>query len=147
MTDPCSVCGDGGQEFCERHGPKKPDERTCRYCKRPHPVSDWVYEESPFCAGCLNERVAEAQKRADPKTDERDEEMAKEWLTGLGHFKIRDIARLTALIRRAKEERDAEWVRAVREICVRSEEQEREYRVNRPPWYRDEILKRMGVEP
>lgn len=32
--------------------------RACRYCGRAHPVSDYVAEESPFCATCLPERIA-----------------------------------------------------------------------------------------
>lgn len=32
--------------------------RKCGFCKGPHPVSDHVVEESPFCAGCLHKRVA-----------------------------------------------------------------------------------------
>jgi predicted nucleic acid-binding Zn-ribbon protein len=35
----------------------QPAERKCRYCGGPHPVSDAVAEESPWCAKCLHERV------------------------------------------------------------------------------------------
>jgi hypothetical protein len=31
--------------------------RKCAYCCGPHPVSDRVAEENPFCASCLHERV------------------------------------------------------------------------------------------
>jgi len=34
--------------------------RKCGFCGRDYPVSDRVFEESPFCALCLHERVAQA---------------------------------------------------------------------------------------
>ena len=32
--------------------------RRCAYCGGPHAVSARVAEESPFCTGCLHERIA-----------------------------------------------------------------------------------------
>lgn len=32
--------------------------RRCAYCSRPHPVSNSVAAENPFCNACLPERVA-----------------------------------------------------------------------------------------
>ena len=32
--------------------------RACGYCGGPHPVSDYVAAESPFCTSCLHERIA-----------------------------------------------------------------------------------------
>lgn len=32
--------------------------RACGYCGGPHPVSDHVAAESPFCNSCLHQRIA-----------------------------------------------------------------------------------------
>ena len=37
----------------------------CRYCRRPMPVSARVYDENPFCSGCLHERMARASDPLD----------------------------------------------------------------------------------
>ncbi len=42
-------------------------DRLCEFCKGPHPVSDAVAEESPFCAACLPERVALRQRTSEGK--------------------------------------------------------------------------------
>jgi hypothetical protein len=31
--------------------------RVCKFCQRPHPISDEGYAENPFCNSCLHERV------------------------------------------------------------------------------------------
>jgi len=54
-------------------------DRACLHCGGPHPVSDRVAEESPFCATCLPERVRLRSELADRDatierlTAERDE--------------------------------------------------------------------------
>lgn len=43
--------------------------RRCAFCDRPHPVSDYVAEESPFCTACLHERVALRAAQIDTDVD------------------------------------------------------------------------------
>lgn len=43
--------------------------RRCAFCHRPHPVSDYVAEESPFCTACLHERVALRAAQIDTNVD------------------------------------------------------------------------------
>lgn len=100
---------------------------------------------------------------SDPKL----EETAKEWLTGLGHFKIGDIARLTTLLERVeqaqyerdceaevgrvqeyRQNRDSEWVKAVEKVKRKAL-----LSVAMSPTFRDgrldaldEILREMGVK-
>ena len=39
---------------------KAPPAYRCRYCRSEMRVTSYVYDENPFCAGCLHERVARA---------------------------------------------------------------------------------------
>jgi hypothetical protein len=45
---------------------RRSGDRRCRHCKGPHPVSDAVAQENPFCAACLPERVARRATREQP---------------------------------------------------------------------------------
>jgi hypothetical protein len=47
---------------------RKTAVRTCGYCRLPYPVSDGVAEESPFCAACLQDRVAASARGISPVT-------------------------------------------------------------------------------
>jgi hypothetical protein len=46
-----------GEEIHFRLTPTAPSTYRCRYCRRPMRVSAHVFDENPFCAFCLHERL------------------------------------------------------------------------------------------